>query len=98
MVLCKDHRDQYNIDCPSCIAARRPRRPQWGLRVSDLFVIVTVLLCLVRVVLAAGPGEFVRGGSAILAPFPIAPALIDRPSLRFPTKYLQPFCPNVTTI
>jgi hypothetical protein len=69
MALCKDHGEQYNIDCPSCIATRRPRRPEWSLRMSDCFVIVAVLVTVVWVILAVGPGEFVRGSSAILALF-----------------------------
>jgi len=66
MAICKDHGDQYNIDCPSCIAARRPRRPEWSLKVSDCFVIVAVLLSVVGVILALDPGEFVRGSLSIL--------------------------------
>jgi hypothetical protein len=69
MALCKDHGDLYYVDCPSCIAARRPRRPEWSLRVSDWFVIVAVLLCVVWVIMAVGPGEFVKGSSSILALF-----------------------------
>jgi hypothetical protein len=63
---CKDHGGQYNIDCPSCIAARRPRRPEWSLKVSDCFVIGAVLLCVAWVILAVGPGEFVKGSLSIL--------------------------------
>jgi hypothetical protein len=66
MAICKDHGGQYNIDCPSCIAARRPRRPEWLLKVSDCFVIVAVLLSVVLVILAVGSGEFVRGSLSIL--------------------------------
>jgi hypothetical protein len=63
---CKDHGDQYNIDCPSCITAGRSRRPEWSLKVSDCFVIVDVVLCVAWVILAVGPGEFIKGSLSVL--------------------------------